>query len=149
MRDAIVATSRYNVTTIPAVQYNGWINPRHAAAQCVVLINSLQHHQLKIINWTSGVEESLPAALERRRRPRVASRRRFGDADRRRGQCTFILNAERIVCFPLAASLPSASSGEPCRVHDVDTTYVMREEKTWSRFYYASQHSSSKRKVSA
>lgn len=38
-----------------------------------MLINSLQHRQLKIINWAVG--GSLPAALGRRRRPRVASRR--------------------------------------------------------------------------
>lgn len=44
---------------------------------------------------------------------RCASRRRSGDADRRDHQCTFILNAERIVCIcgcSLSVARPSASS---------------------------------------
>lgn len=145
---AIVATFRYNVTTIQTVQYNGRINPRHAAAHSVVLINSLQRRQLKIINWTSRDEESFTCGV--RAPTQAASRRRSGDADRRRGQCTFISNAERIVCSLLVPSLPSATdSGDPV-VRTMSCVRRTWREDALSRFdfYYASRHSWSRRKVS-
>lgn len=95
----IVALFRVNITAI-----SGIVTANKSSCS-VALINSLQRHQLKIINWIRELPngESSPAGKRRQwsrvRAPtRIVRRgagRRFGDAVRRRGQYMFVLNAER------------------------------------------------------
>lgn len=104
---------------IDGVMYSDGRRDKFAArSSAVVLINSLQHHQLKIINWIRMREErggerergqihlresgGCGGGVGRRVRAptqaasRRGARRRFGDADRRgHHQCTFVLNAGR------------------------------------------------------
>jgi len=124
----IVAPFRINIMAISVGSVTA--NKSRAA-----LINSLQRRRLKIINWIreSANGESSSAGKRRQwsrvRAPtRVARRgagRRFGDAVRRRGQCTSVSNAESLAYFhSRLSSLPSdslpyrATSRARCR-HDV------------------------------